>query len=68
MIDRYGVEAVTGQRVLGYGLIRKIRAQENVLAIHREARRADNWAAWARANPDEAALLADLGKEVNDGG
>jgi hypothetical protein len=60
-IDRFGGQAVMG-RPLGAGEIKRMIVAEQVVEAYRGRERADNWAAWADANPYYAALLARAAK------
>lgn len=67
-IDRFGVEAVLGRRILSAGEIRRMNAVENVVEAFR-ARKAEmdggNVAKWATKNPDAARLLSDIERDLD---
>lgn len=58
-IDRFGVEAVTGRRVLSFGEIRRMIIAENIVAAYRSSLQNNNWAEWTEKNPTAAALLVE---------
>ena len=64
-IDRFGVSAVYG-RVLGAGEIRRITASENVIKAYRGRAKSDNWADWAKQNPELNRIL-EYGLRLQDG-
>ena len=54
--DRFGVEAVYG-RTPGGQELRRMIAAENVVKSYEERQQSDNWAAWARDNPEKSEIL-----------
>ena len=58
LIDRFGVQAVMNRPYLGAGEINRIYAAENVATAYRMKNDSDDWAKWARENPEQAERLA----------
>lgn len=63
-IDRFGVEAVTGKKVLGARDIYRITVAENVVRAYADVKKASSYPAWANEHPEMAKLLL-LGGELN---
>jgi len=56
-VDRFGVEAVTGNKILSFGTARRMIIAENIVEAYRDRKRAENWGEWAEKNPSASALL-----------
>ena len=56
-IDRFGVEAVTGKKILRPGLISRIAIAESIVTAYKARSKAENWVAFSGENPELAALL-----------
>ena len=65
-ITRFGLEAVTGKRVLRPGLLRRITMAENVVAAFEIRAKAENWAAFRNEYPDLAELLFKAHEAMNE--
>lgn len=65
-IDRFGVEAVTGDKVLGFGDVRRMITAENIVEAYRDRRRSGNWGEWAEKNPSAASLLKQVEMLLNE--
>jgi hypothetical protein len=65
-ITRFGVEAVTGKRILRPGLLRRITMAENVVAAFEIRAKAENWAAFGNQYPDLAELLFRAQEAMNN--
>jgi hypothetical protein len=66
-IDRFGVEAITGRRVLYAREYRQMMYAENIVHAYQSRTRSTNWVEWATSNPHEAAMLAEAEKlHAND--
>ena len=60
MIDRFGLEAVTGRRQFYFGELRRLICAENIVTAYKDlTRAANNWAAWAGSNPELAEILKE---------
>ena len=57
LINRFGVEAITGKPVLDVGLARCIMRAERIEQAYRSRQEMENWAAWASDNPEENKIL-----------
>lgn len=55
-VDRFGAQAVLG-RALSAREIKSMVLAENVVRAYRERQAAQDWAIWAKDNPDKAHLL-----------
>ena len=60
-IDRFGAQAVMG-RNLGYLELRHMVLAENVLNAYNNRAKSQEWATWAKENPEQAELLAEAVK------
>ena len=58
-IDRFGVEAVTGRRVLYLGELNRMIVSENIVSAYHSRQQSKNWGEWALANPGPSKLLAE---------
>jgi hypothetical protein len=58
-IDRFGVEAVLGKKVLYFGELRKMIYAENLVTAYRSRTQSQNWASWVNEHPVWADMLAD---------
>ncbi len=61
-----------GRSYLGYNEMVRIRAAEGMVSACLKKANSDNWAEWARENPDEAERLVEIEKliaeeELEDG-
>ena len=63
-IREFGVPAVMGRDWLGYGEMIRMRHAQFIVESYQERKRADNWEAWAKDNPEAAQLLFDAQKLV----
>ena len=54
-----------GRPVLGAREIRRFTAAENVVNAYKNRAMSDNWATWAKQNPEEAELLGYAVKALN---
>jgi hypothetical protein len=63
-IDRFGL-GVLG-RAPGAGELKRMVTAENIVKAYRERERAENWAAWAKDNPELAKAL-ELGARLTNG-
>lgn len=59
-IDRFGVEAVMGRRVLYFGETRRMILAENIAAAYMARKQASTWAQWSADNPAMAAVLKKI--------
>jgi hypothetical protein len=59
MIDRWGLEAVTGRRVLYYSEMRRLICAENIVAAFESRKRSTNWVEWTQSHPRLAEILAE---------
>ncbi len=67
LIDRFGVRAVLGDRVLHTGeMLRMLRA-ETIVKAYREREQAPNWAEWAQRNANVSTILNAAMKAAEDG-
>lgn len=66
-IDRFGVEAVMGRRVLSAGEMRCMAVQQNIYAAFRNRERSKDWAKWANTYPEQAELLNIVMRMAEDG-
>ena len=72
-IDAFGVEAVTGRRMLYAGEMQRMIVAENIVKAYlsRDAYRDQsgnaNWAEWAKHNPTLNRILIDATKAAYDG-
>ena len=57
LIEDYGVAAVMNRNYLGAGEINRMRTAKAVIRIYQERQKAQNWAAWARENPEDCGFL-----------
>jgi len=62
MIDRFGLEAVTGHRVLLFRDYQRMMTAQNIVAAYGSRAKSQNWAAWVVDNPKAAELLAEAMK------
>jgi hypothetical protein len=58
-IDRFGVEAITGRRVLYAREYRRMMYAENILYAYQSRARSKNWVEWATSNPREFEMLGE---------
>lgn len=65
LIDRFGVKAVTGRDVLGFREMLFMQSAENVYKSKQANIDSDNWADWAKRNPQAAKTLAEVEKMIN---
>ena len=56
-IGKYGVEAVTGERVLRVRLLRDMNIANNIINAWESRKQSDNWTQWTADNPDAADIL-----------
>jgi hypothetical protein len=63
-IDRFGL-GVLG-RAPGAGELKRMVTAENIVRAYREREKAENWVAWAQANPELAKAL-ELGARLTNG-
>jgi hypothetical protein len=61
-IDRFGIEAILGRRVLYYGELRRMILAENIVIHYRRRAASSNWAAYALDNPEMAQILLEAEK------
>ena len=66
VIDRFGVEAATGQRVLYFGQLRRLIAAEHIVIAYRARQASKIWAAWENDNEYMAQELADIEKQLSE--
>jgi predicted CoA-binding protein len=66
-IEQYGVEAITGEKVLSVRLFRDINLVTNVISGYKERQRAQNWATWTTENPEMAEILEQARLEYEHG-
>ena len=57
LIDRFGVEAITGNPVLSVSMARSIMRAEYIEQAYKSRLEAENWAAWAKENPEKDKIL-----------
>jgi len=55
-VDRFGAANVYG-RPLGYGELHRMAYAENLVKAFQARKRATDWVAWTRDNPDGATML-----------
>lgn len=60
LIDRFGIEAVTGRRQFYYGELRRLVVAENIVSAYQSRAGSENWAEWSAKYPAQAALLAKV--------
>lgn len=65
-IDRFGVEEVTGNRVLSFGDARRMITAENIVEAYNDRKRSGNWGEWADKNPAAANLLKHIEMLLNE--
>lgn len=65
-IDRWGLEAITGQRVFLYGDFIRMRTAENIVNAYRSRQAAGDEVEWTVSNPRVALILADVEKLLED--
>jgi len=65
-IDRFGVEAVTGSKILSFGDVRRMITAENIVEAYRDRKRSGNWGEWAEKNPSAALLLKQVEMTLED--
>ena len=58
-IDKYGVEAITGKRILRPGLLRRIRHVRTIINAFELRKKAESWSAWGSENPELADILVE---------
>ena len=74
LIDRFGVQAIFGRSYLGAAEINKMLAAQRIVRLseeikeYRDGEGNINWAAWAQADPQGAADLAEAQKAATDRG
>jgi len=56
-IDRYGVEAVTGFRIISVRLFRDINTANNIINAWESRRQSENWAEWTFNNQEAHEIL-----------
>lgn len=56
-IDRFGAEAITGNKVLGFGDIKRMVTAENIVLAYKDRKSSNNWGDWAAKNPSASRLL-----------
>lgn len=61
-IDRFGLEAVTGRRVLYWRELIHMTYAETIATAYVSRSKSANWTEWAASNPRLAAVLADAEK------
>lgn len=66
LIGRFGVKAVLWRDTLGFGEMKRMNEAERVYNAKRANANAENWAEWAKKNPEEAELLARVEKMVDE--
>jgi len=64
-IDRFGVKAVTGRELLGYGEISRMRYCELIVSLYKSREAAPNWAEWAGKNKAAARVLNEAERLYN---
>lgn len=64
LVDRLGTQAVYG-RALSYAEIKAQLLAERIVAAYQARADSDDWAAWARAHPDDHRLLVDAMKAAD---
>jgi hypothetical protein len=65
-IDRFGAQAVMG-RCLSVGEIRRMTVAQSIVGAYQARAKAENWADWARRNPDLSSLLNAAMPKDDDG-
>lgn len=65
-IDRFGVEAVTGKKVLSAGELKRMLYAEGIVYAYQDRSRG-NAAEWVKENPGMNKLLYDAQRMVEDG-
>ena len=66
LIDRFGIEAITGRRQFYAGELRRMVIAENIQTAYQSRARAKNWAAWVKDNPALADLLDEARQLAED--
>jgi hypothetical protein len=61
-IDRFGVEAITGRRILYFREYRHMIHAENIVNAYASRARSSNWVEWKTSNPRLAEILAEAEK------
>jgi hypothetical protein len=64
-IEHFGVEAMTGKRVLYFGELRRMIIAENLVFAYRSRANSANWAEWANNNPLLSKTLNEAERLVN---
>jgi hypothetical protein len=62
LIDRFGIEAVTGRRQFYYGELRRMVHAENIVNAYNSRKQSENWAEWVHKYPQAAEMLAEAEK------
>jgi len=58
-IDKYGVEAITGKRILRPGLLRRIRHVRTIINAFELRKKAESFSIFGRDNPELADILVE---------
>lgn len=64
-VERFGARAVLGRDTLSAGEIMRMNYCKNVEFAYHSRARADNWAQWAKDNPDLAHVLGEAERLAN---
>jgi hypothetical protein len=56
-IEKYGVESVTGEKIIRVRLHRDITMANNVINSYESRKQSDDWVKWVTENPDMNSLL-----------
>jgi len=61
-VDRFGIEAILGRRILYYGEINAMITAENICLVYSSRAQSSNWAQWEKDNEDASKLLKEAMK------
>lgn len=65
LIERFGLEAITGQKVFLNKELRALMTAENIVTAFRSRAASSNWVAWAESNPRLAHRLLEIEKDFD---
>jgi hypothetical protein len=59
MIERFGLEAMTGRRQFYFGELRRLIHAENIQFAFQSRARHGNWVTWEKENPELRKMLIE---------
>ena len=64
-IAKYGVEAITGEKVLPVRLLRDMNIANNIINAWQSRKASESWAEWTQDNPEASEILERAHADVH---